>query len=139
MQHQLLNFCVKVPLLHPLTLCKLNIFLQELVEIDMLRVFKWLALARDSARTREMKRDHLRGLKNNLALDIILIIGKLCRKATDEVIRIAPPKGFDTDNGGILQELSGFVIEITVPILELHDALSTHYISVRQRRAVDAM
>lgn len=130
---------MKVPLLHPLALCKLKIFLQELVEIDVLRVFKRLALARDSARTCEMKRNHLRGLKNNLALDIVLIIGKLCRKATDEVIRFAPSKGFDTDNGGILQKLSGFVIEIAVPILELHDALSTHYISVRQRRAVDAM
>jgi hypothetical protein len=70
-----------------------------------------------------MKRNHLRGLENNLALDIILITGKLCRKATNEVIRFAPPKGFDTDNTSILQELSGFVVEIAIPILELHDAL----------------
>lgn len=127
MQHQLLNLCMKVPLLRPLALCELNIFLQELVEIDVLRIFKRLALARNSARACEMKRNHLRGLEDNLAFDIILIIGKLRGKATDEVIRVAPSKGFDTDDGSILQELSGLVIEIAVPILELHDALSTHY------------
>jgi hypothetical protein len=33
-----------------------------------------------------------------------------------------------------LQDFSRFVVETAVPILELHDALSAHHISVSQRR-----
>ena len=94
---------MKFPLLPPLALRKLDILLQELVKIYVLWVFKWLALARDSARTHEIERKYLRRLEDNLILlDIILVISKLRRKASDEVIRVARSKSFDADNGGIL-------------------------------------